>query len=326
MPDVPLTTPHRVAVLALEPVVGFDMTIAPTIFGAARDADEQPMYQVSVCGLTAGPIPTSHGFAVVPQHGPGPIAEADTVVIPGTYLDGPVYQGELPPAVAEVLARIRPDARIMSICTGAFVLASAGLLDGKRATTHWAHAERFAKLYPAVDLDPGALFVDEGDVLTSAGVAAGVDLCLHVVRGDFGSEIANRAARRCVVPPVRAGGQSQFIEQHLPEPGVDGTAPTRAWALTRLDQPLDVTTLARHATMSVRTFSRRFVAETGLTPARWLAQQRLEHARHLLETTDLPVERIASKAGLGTGATLRQQMRSALGVAPITYRKTFRAS
>ncbi len=318
--------PHRVAVLALEPVVGFDMTIAPMIFNTARGDADKPMYQVTVCGLSRRPIRTSHGFDIVPANGPEALAEADTVVIPGTYADGPIYQGSLPRDLARALDQIPGRARVMSICTGAFVLAAAGMLDGRRATTHWAHADRFRRLYPAVDLDPAALYVDEGDVLTSAGVAAGVDLCLHVVRGDFGSEIANRSARRCVVPPVRPGGQSQFIEQHLPEPGTDGTAPTRAWALTRLEEQLDVATLARHARMSTRTFSRRFVAETGVSPARWLSQQRLERARQLLETTDLPVEKIAERAGLGSGVTLRQQMRAALGVAPLAYRKAFRAS
>ncbi|MGH3713786.1 MAG: GlxA family transcriptional regulator [Micromonosporaceae bacterium] len=317
---------HRVAVLALDPVVGFDMTIAPMIFGAAKDPDDRPMYQVTVCGLTTEPVRASHGFGVIPDAGPEALADADTVVIPGTYIDGPVYRGELPPDLAKALSTIRPGARIMSICTGAFVLAAAGLLDGRPATTHWSHADRFRALYPEIDLDPGALYVDAGDVLSSAGVAAGLDLCLHVVREDFGSEIANRAARHCVVPPVRAGGQAQFIQRHLPDPGADGTAPTLAWALEHLDQPLDVAGLARHARMSVRTFSRRFVAETGLTPARWLTQQRLEYARELLETTDLTVEQIAVRTGLGTGATLRQQMRTALGVAPLTYRKTFRAS
>ncbi|MGH3659109.1 MAG: GlxA family transcriptional regulator, partial [Micromonosporaceae bacterium] len=275
---------------------------------------------------TNGPVRTSHGFAVVADRGPEILAEADTVVIPGTYAEGPVYQGKLDPATAAALARIRPGSRVMSICTGAFVLAAAGLLDGRRATTHWAHADRFRSLYPDVDLGPEALYVDNGDILTSAGVAAGIDLCLHVVRSDVGSEIANRAARRCVVPPLRAGGQAQFIERHLHEAGADGTAPTRAWALSRLDQTLDVTTMARHARMSVRTFSRRFAAETGLTPARWITQQRLTYARELLETTDLSVDQVAHRTGLGTGATLRQQMRSALGVAPTAYRRTFRAS
>src|SRR5919198_5791489 len=204
--------PHRVAVLALPPVVGFDMSIAPLIFGTSRDADDRPLYDVRVCGLTTDPLPASHGYGIVPPYGPEVLAEADTVVVPGTYLDGPVHRGELPDDVAAAFGRIRPGTRVISICTGAFVLAAAGLLDGRRATTHWAHAERFRRLYPRVDLDPEALFIDEGDILTSAGVAAGLDLCLYVVRDDFGSEVANHAARRCVVPPVRTGGQAQFIE------------------------------------------------------------------------------------------------------------------
>jgi transcriptional regulator GlxA family with amidase domain len=318
--------PHRVSVLALEPVVGFDMSIAPLIFGTSRDADGEPLYEVQVCGLTTEPVAASHGYAVVPPYGPEVLAEADTVVIPGTYVDGPMYHGELSDDLAKALGSIRTGARVISICTGAFVLAAAGMLDGRRATTHWAHAERFRRLYPRVHLDPEALFIDEGDILTSAGVAAGLDLCLYVVRDDFGSEVANRAARRAVVPPVRIGGQAQFIERHLPEHGNDGTAAARAWALARLDQPLDVASLARHARMSVRTFARRFTAETGMTPARWITQQRLDYARQLLETTDLPIERIAVQAGLGTAATLRQQMRTHLGVAPLAYRKTFRTS
>jgi len=225
-----------------------------------------------------------------------------------------------------VLATIPPHARIMSICTGAFVLGAAGRLDGRRATTHWAHADAFRALYPKVRLDEDVLFVDDGDVLTSAGLSAGVDLCLHVVRSDHGSDVANRAARYCVVPPWRDGGQAQFIERHVPEARTDGTAPTRAWALGRLDRPLDLAAMAEHARMSVRTFSRRFRAETGLTPGTWLVQQRLRHARHLLETTDLPVQQVAQRAGLGSAASLRQHMRVALGVAPLAYRRTFRAS
>jgi transcriptional regulator GlxA family with amidase domain len=213
----------------------------------------------------------------------------------------------------------------MSICTGAFVLGAAGILDGRSATTHWAHAEAFRRLYPNVSLDEDVLFVDDGDVLTSAGLSAGVDLCLHVIRTDHGSEVANRAARYCVVPPWRDGGQSQYIERHVPEDGTDGTAPTRAWALHRLAASLDLAGLAEHARMSVRTFSRRFRAETGMSPGTWLVQQRVRHARHLLETTDLPVDRVAAESGLGTAASLRQHLRASIGVAPLAYRKTFRA-
>jgi transcriptional regulator GlxA family with amidase domain len=211
----------------------------------------------------------------------------------------------------------------MSICTGAFVLGAAGLLDGRRATTHWAYAGKFRELYPKVELDERVLFVDEGDVLTSAGLSAGLDLCLHVLRRDHGSEVANRVAKYCVVPPWRDGGQSQFIDRPLPESTAGSTAATRAWALERLGEPLDLAGLAAHARMSVRTFSRRFREETGLPPRTWLTQQRVLHARHLLETTSLPIDRVATEAGLGSAASLRQHLNSAIGVAPLAYRRTF---
>jgi transcriptional regulator GlxA family with amidase domain len=318
-------TPHRVTVLAIGEVVGYDMAIPPQIFRTATDERGHRLYEVRVCGTDGRPVPTHAGYTIVPDHGPEALADADTVIIPGTLVEGPRRHGTLPGDVAEALALIPSDARIMSICTGAFVLGAAGILDGRPATTHWAHAEAFRRLYPTVSLDEDVLFVDDGDVLTSAGLGAGVDLCLHVVRTDHGSEVANRAARYCVVPPWRDGGQSQFIEQHVPEAGTEGTAPTRAWALRQLQAPLELAELARHARMSVRTFSRRFRAETGMSPGTWLTQQRVRHARHLLETTDLPVDRVAAAAGLGTAASLRQHLRAAIGVAPLAYRKTFRA-
>jgi transcriptional regulator GlxA family with amidase domain len=317
--------PHRVAVLALDPVVGYDMSIPPAVFGSAKDAAGRPLYEVRVCGLDRTGVRVPAGYTVVPDHGPEALAWADTVIIPGTRIDGPRYHGTLPDDLRAALATIRPGTRMMSICTGAFVLASAGLLDGRPATTHWSHVDDFRALYPRVELNENLLFVDDGDVLTSAGLSAGVDLCLHVIRTDHGQEVANRAARYCVVPPWREGGQSQYIERHVPETGTAGTAPTRAWALQHLGDDLDLTRLARHAGMSVRTFSRRFKAETGLSPGAWLLQQRLLHARHLLETTDLPVDRVAAAAGLGTAAALRHHMRTALGVAPLVYRRTFRA-
>jgi transcriptional regulator GlxA family with amidase domain len=317
---------HRVVVLALDPVVGYDMAIPPQIFREATDGNGEPLYDVRICGLDRSPIRVASGYTMVPDHDASILAEADTVVIPGTRVAGPRQDGVLPAAVGEALASVPAHARIMSICTGAFVLGAAGLLDGRPATTHWAYAPEFRKLYPNVLLNENVLFVDDGDVLTSAGLGAGVDLCLHVMRRDHGTEVANRAARFCVVPPWREGGQSQYIDRHVPEPGSEGTAPTRAWALRRLDTPLDLATLADHARMSVRTFSRRFRAETGMPPGTWLTQQRIEHARHLLETTDLPVDAVAERAGLGTGASLRQHMRTALGVSPLAYRKTFRHS
>lgn len=318
--------PHRVAVLALEPVVGYDMAIPSPIFNWATDADGEPLYEVQVCGLSTEPIQTRAGYAIVPGHGPEALARADSVIIPGTRIEGPRVDGSLPDELARALELIPTRARVMSICTGAFVLGAAGILDGRPATTHWAYADDFRALYPEVKLDENVLFVDDGDVLTSAGLGAGVDLCLHVVRSDHGSEVANRAARYNVVAPWRDGGQSQFIERQVPDGGSDGTAPTRAWALRHLREPLDLAVLAAHARMSVRTFSRRFRAETGQPPGVWLAQQRVQHARHLLETTDLSVDAVAAAAGLGTATSLRQHLRASIGVSPLAYRRTFRAS
>ena len=321
-----LIPPHRVAVLALEPVVGYDLTIPPTVLGAARRADGTPLYDVRICGLEVAPIRASAGFSLIPDYGVEALAEADTVIIPGTYIHEPRHDGTLPDDLAAALRTIRPGARIASICTGAFVLGAAGLLDGRPATTHWIRADMFRALYPKVLLNEDLLFIDDGDIITSAGLAAGVDLCLHLIRRDFGSEVANRAARHCVVPPWRDGGQSQFIERVVPDEGSEGTAPTRAWALDRLGEEITLAAMAANAGMSVRTFSRRFKAETGQSPGTWLLQQRVRHACHLLETTSLSVDRVAESAGLGTAASLRHHLRTELGVSPLAYRKTFRAS
>jgi transcriptional regulator GlxA family with amidase domain len=232
--------------------------------------------------------------------------------------------GSLPDEVGDLLRGVAAKARMVSICTGAFVLAAAGLLDGRPATTHWLHAPAFARLFPAVDLDPDVLFVDDGDVLTSAGNAAGIDLLLHLIRRDHGSDVAARVARRSVVAPWRVGGQSQFVERPVPESGDAGTAATRAWALQRIGDPLTLADLAAHAQMSVRTFTRRFREETGLSATRWLVQQRVALARRLLESTDSPVERVAAESGFGTAASLRQHLHAAIGVPPLTYRRTYR--
>lgn len=325
----PAMTRHRVAVLALEQVVAFDLGTPPQVFGAARAPGGRALYEVLVCTPGGAPVRSAAGFQVVADHGLELLDSADTVVVAGIFDQRLFRDGAVAP---DVRAALRTSAargvRIMSICTGAFVLAAAGLLDGRPATTHWFYAEQFRRLFPAVRLDPDVLFVDDGDVLTSAGVAAGVDLCLHVVRSDHGSVVANQAARRCVVPPWRAGGQSQFIPQPMPEvvPAAAGpsTAAARTWALERLEEPLDLRSLAGQAQMSVRTFTRRFRAETGLSPAKWVALQRVDHARQLLETTDLPIDVVARNAGFGTGAALRQQLANALGVAPSAYRNTFR--
>jgi transcriptional regulator GlxA family with amidase domain len=317
---------HEVVVLALPHTMAFELGLPSTVLGGAVDDDGRPLYRVRVAGLDGGPVRTSAGFTVLPDHDAGLLATADTVLLPGVQVSATLPDGTLPGEVVEVLRTAARRSRIVSICTGAFVLAAAGLLDGRRATTHWLHAERFRALYPQVDLDPDVLFVDDGDVLTSAGNAAGIDLLLHLVRADHGSEVANRAARRSVVAPWRDGGQSQFIERPVPELGDSGTAATRAWALSRLGEPLLLEDLAAHARMSVRTFTRRFRQETGLSPQRWLTQQRVARARQLLESTDTPVERVATDAGFGTTASLRQHLHAAIGVAPLAYRRTFRGS
>ncbi len=215
--------------------------------------------------------------------------------------------------------------RVASICTGADVLARAGILDGRPATTHWGHAEVFRARHPRVRLDPDVLYVDDGDVLTAAGAASGIDLCLHLVRRDHGVEVANRAARACVVPPHRDGGQAQYIDHPVPAPADASTAEARAWALQHLDAPLDLATLAGRAAMSVRTFTRRFRDEVGLSPNRWLTQQRVALALRLLETTDLPVDQVAQRVGMGTAASLRLHLAASVGVSPTAYRRTFRA-
>ncbi|MBB6547990.1 GlxA family transcriptional regulator [Nonomuraea rubra] len=310
---------HRVVVLALDGVYPFELGIPQRVFGTADG-----LYEVVTCTVDGRPVRTSADFTIMADLGPEALASADTVVIPPYTVAHDT--AELPAPVAGALALIPAGARIVSICTAAFALAAAGLLDGRPATTHWALAPRFRELFPQVALDADVLFVDDGDVLTSAGAASGVDVCLHLVRKDHGSQVANHVARRCVVPPWRDGGQAQYIEQPVPEPSSAGTAATREWALTRLDQPLTLTDLARHARMSLRTFARRFRDEVGMSPGRWLIQQRVARARELLEASDLPVEVIAGRVGFGTAASLRQHLHAAIGVSPQSYRHTFQAA
>jgi transcriptional regulator GlxA family with amidase domain len=314
---------HRVAVLLLPPVVGFDAAIPPLLFSNATDADGNPLYEVITCGLTSGPVAATTGFAVLPAAGPEALETADTVVIPGTRYAPARVDGVLAPGAAEALTRIRPDARLVSICTGAFVLAAAGLLDGRRATTHWKFADDLRRLHPLVDVDENVLFVDDGDVLTSAGLAAGIDLCLHIIRSDHGSQVANAVARYCVVPPWREGGQAQFIDRQVPAPDHFSTAMTRVWALQHLDEELTVQRLARHAKMSARTFNRRFREETGQSPGVWIRQRRIDRARELLESRDLGVDEVARLSGLGTGGNLRHHLRRGMGMSPSSYRKVY---
>ncbi|MGA0567926.1 GlxA family transcriptional regulator [Rathayibacter sp. KR2-224] len=310
---------HLVAVLALGQALPMEIGMPFQIF----DHLGLP-YDVVLCGRQPGPIETTAGWTVNATHGLDAVVSADTVIVPAfrNALDG------APEDAAEALREAhRRGARMVSICTGAFALASAGLLDGRRATTHWRYTDALARLHPLVTVDPHVLFVDEGDVITSAGVASGIDVCLHIVRLDHGAAVANAVARDIVAAPHRDGGQAQFIERSpAAEPHSARLAETRAWALDRLDQALTVGDLAAHAHASARTFARAFVAETGTTPLKWLNAARVDRARELLETTDLGVDRIAEDCGLGTAANLRAHFRRATGVSPSDYRRTFAAA
>ncbi|WP_369206752.1 GlxA family transcriptional regulator [Streptomyces sp. PU-14G] len=318
---------HRVAVLVRHGLLPIELGIPHCLMGRARSASGQALYEVVTCAADGpGAIRTEGDFTINVEHGPGALAEADTVIVPAAHeRDEPYDRGALSPPLAEAFARIRPGARVASICTGAFVLASAGLLDGKRATTHWSAGSRFQRLFPSVELDSDVLYVDEGSVLTSAGIASGVDLCLHMIRGDHGSAVANEVARRTVVPPHRDGGQAQFIRRPVPEPRLSSTGTARTWALHHLHRPLTLKQLADQEAMSVRTFTRRFREEVGISPQQWLTQQRVERVRHLLEESDLSVDQVAARAGFGSASTLRLHFQAALGVSPTAYRRTFRA-
>lgn len=318
---------RRVAVLVRDGVMPMELGIVHQLFGAATGPDAEPLYEIVTCALTPGPVNTHADFPIAVAHGPQALAEADTVVVLASHAPDAVDSGaDLCPELVDALARIRPGTRIASICTGAFVLAAAGLLDGKRATTHWKSVEEFRSRFPSVDLDPDVLYTDEGDVLTSAGEASGIDLCLHLIRRDHGSAVANAVARTTVVPPHRDGGQAQYILRPVPEPRVSSTGRARAWALRHLDRPLSLAELAARESMSVRTFTRRFRDEVGSSPGQWLAQQRIERARQLLEETDLSIDRVADDAGFGTAASLRLHLQAAIGVSPSAYRATFRAA
>lgn len=302
-----------------------ELGIIHQMFRQARSATDKPVYEVLTCAPSPGMIRTDADFRIEAPLSPEILETADTVLIPASHeLDETETEGTMPLTLATALAHIRPGTRIASICTGAFVLAAAGLLDGCRATTHWKSADKLRRLYPRVRVDPNVLYIDEGPVLTSAGEAAGIDLCLHMIRSDHGAAVANDVARATVVPPYRDGGQAQFIPQPIPEPRGTTTATARTWALAHLDQPISLRRLAERNSMSPRTFSRRFRDETGTTPMQWLTSQRLQRTRQLLEETDLTVEHIASRVGFTTAVTLRQHFHAALGVTPSAYRATFR--
>ncbi|HEY3502305.1 MAG TPA: helix-turn-helix domain-containing protein [Actinocatenispora sp.] len=314
--------PRRVALAVTDRVPIFEAAIPCEVFGRPRPEIADPWhYELRVCAADPGRTTTGGGFVAATTYGLGELAGADTVVVPAC---GDPLLPQPPELVAAVREAYRAGARVVSLCTGAFVLAEAGLLDGRRATTHWMHAGLLAERYPAVTVEPGALYVDEGDVLTSAGTAAGMDLCLHLVRLDLGAEVANLLARRLVTPPHRSGGQAQYLETPVPRRDDESLAPLLDWALAHLHQPLTIAELARHAHLTPRTLIRRFQAATGTAPLRWLLAQRVARARTLLESTNEPLHRIAEQSGLGSEANLRHHFTRVVGVAPTPYRRTFR--
>ena len=316
------TATHRVAVLVYDGVTLFELAVAREVFGSAiTTASGQPLYDLSFCG-PAPWVTTDAGFRIEVQHGLDMVDAAQTIVVPPT--EDPE---KVPAAVLDALrlARSRGQ-RLIALCTGAFVLADAGLLDGHTATTHWTECPDLARRYPRVSVDPKVLYVDEGDLLTSAGSAAALDLCLHVLQRDHGAEIATKVARDLVVPLYRPGGQAQYIETPMPARN-DGDlfADTIGWRREHLAEPVTVADLAARAAVSPRTFARRFVASTGMTPLAWIARERIRLAQRLLETSDLPVDVIARESGFGSPDNLRKHFGRTLRTTPQGYRKAFRA-
>ncbi|MCW0369361.1 GlxA family transcriptional regulator [Xanthomonas sacchari] len=315
-------SPHRIAVVAFDRISPFHLAVPCQVFEARPDTD-LPAFDLRVCSADPGPLRTDAGFAIQVQHGLEALDGADTVIVP-SWRDA---AEPAPAALCQALRRAHAaGAQVVGLCLGTFVLADAGLLDGRPATTHWAALARFAQRHPQVRLQPDVLYVDDGDVLTSAGTVAGIDCCLHLVRRRHGANVANRIARRLVVAPHRQGGQAQYIEQPLPASRRDAQlGPTLDWMLQRLDQPQRLDALAAHARMSRRSFTRQFRQVTGTTVVQWLAHQRLVRAQQLLERTDLPLERIAADCGFGSAGALRLQFTRDLGLPPSAYRRGFRA-
>lgn len=314
---------HTVAVVAFEGISPFHLSVPCMVFGDDLSRLGVPRYALVVCGEKPGPIATMSGFDIVVERDLSALAQADTVIVP-TWPDPDVA----PPAplLQALRAAHGRGARMVGLCLGAFVLAEAGLLDGHTASTHWVWAEEFARRYPKVKLDPKVLYVDDGAILTSAGTAAAIDCCLHMLRVDHGAEVASRVARRMVVAPVRHGGQAQYIEQPLPKnSGSDPLSKALDWAIGNLAQPISVDTLAARAAMSRRNFTRRFKMKTGTTLAQWLINYRLAAAQRLLETGGQAIDHIADLVGFGSAVSLRQHFTARFGVSPAAYRKQFRS-
>lgn len=311
---------HTVAIIVYDYVNPFELAVATETFGFERPELGVPWYRFLVCGVEPRPIRTSVGFSLTTDFSLQHVAEADTVIIPSSR-PGVV---PVPDALLDTLrSSYQRGARLISFCTGAFLLAEAGLLNGRRVTTHWAWACELANRYPLVEVDPDVLYIDGGQILTSAGTAASIDLSLHVVRQDYGAEIAAAVARRMVVPPYRDGGQAQYIEMPLPAAEDEAFGATLMWMAAHLDQDLTVEQLAERAMMSPRTFARRFRSTHGTTPYQWLLRQRIALAQRLLETSGESIENIAARCGFSSAAMLRLHFQRVLHISPQSYRRTF---
>ncbi|NUR24251.1 MAG: helix-turn-helix domain-containing protein [Catenulispora sp.] len=314
----------NVTAILLDGVNPFELAVICEVFGTDRSDDGLPVYDFAVASAEGPTLRTRSGFSLQVEHGLDRLESADLIAVPA----GEHYASrEFPPEMLQALRRgVERGARVLSVCSGVFVLAAAGLLDGRRCAVHWHHADELARQYPGLTVEPDVLYVDEDPVITSAGTAAGIDACLHLVRKEQGPEVANKIARRMVVPPHRDGGQAQYIERPLPRAQCDTVGEVLAWMERHLDQEVTVEQLAERALMSPRTFARRFQQETGTTPYRWILRQRVLLAQELLEATDETVDAIAGRTGFGTAAALRHQFMRALGTTPNAYRRTFRGS
>lgn len=310
--------PHRVVVIAPSPVSMFNLAVPEMLFEKVQ-VDGGPGYEVVVCAAAPGRLATTGGLALHVTEGLDAVSAADTVIVAGT---GRRYRAD-PRTVRAVREAADAGRRVTSICSGAFVLAEAGLLDGRSATTYWQLAAELRDRHPSLDLRGDVLYVQDGQILTSSGYAAGIDMCLHMIRTDYGAAVANEVARLSLVAPVRPGGQTQFTQTPLPPERGTACADTRGWAMRHLDQPLTLTELARHAGVSVRTLTRRFHAESGVSPLQWLLHQRIERAKELLETTTLPMDQVAQACGLGTADSLRAHLTRRTGLTPSAYRAQF---
>ena len=314
---------HTVVVVVAQEVAPFELGVACEVFGVDRSYLADPWYRFLLAAADPPPLRTKSGFTIDTPYGLEVLAEADTIVVPAWGNPPQAPNAEL---IEGLQAADRRGARILSVCSGAYLLGYAGLLDGRRCTTHWMFTDDFQARFPEADVDPNVLYVVDGNIMTSAGTAAGIDLCLHVVRMDHGAEVANALARRMVVPPHRDGGQAQYVQAPVPTTAdSDPLGDTLTWAVTHLDRDLPIELLAHRAHMSPRTFARRFRAATGTTPHQWLLRQRVVHSQRLLETSDAPVELVASRCGFGSAAALRAHFGRQVGTSPLAYRRTFAA-